>query len=436
MQMNKTKITVIGSGSSYTPELIEGFISNASLLSLEEVWLCDIEEGKEKMDIIHQLTNRMVNKAGRPFKVYSTLDRRKAIENADFVITQIRVGQLKMRKQDEYIPGKHGLIGQETTGAGGFMKALRTIPVMLDICRDMEELAPEAWLLNFTNPAGIATEAVLKYSNVKTIGLCNNPINFHKKFAAYYGVSMDAVSIDFVGINHLNWVVDFFIDGESKLQDVLTGRKKAYQAENIPVLDWDPVFLKSLGAIPSGYHRYYYQTDKILKQQKEQLEKGATRADEVMKLEKELFQIYADPGLEEKPKSLEKRGGAFYSEAAVNLITSFHSNSSHIHTVNVRNNGAIACLPDDACVEINCMVEKNRVTPLQIDEQKIPPQIRGLLQVVNAYEELTVEAAVHGDKGKAIQALTIHPLIGSFETANILMDELFDVNQSYLKNFD
>jgi len=289
MKMNKTKITVIGSGSSYTPELIEGFISNASLLSLEEVWLCDIEEGKEKMDIIHHLTNRMVNKAGRPFKVYSTLDRRKAIENADFVITQIRVGQLKMRKQDEHIPSKHGLIGQETTGAGGFMKALRTIPVMLNICRDMEELAPEAWLLNFTNPAGIVTEAIFKYSNVKAIGLCNNPINFHKKFAGYYNVPVDAVSIDFVGINHLNWIVDFFIDGESKLQDVLSGRKKTYQAENIPALDWDPGFLQSLGAIPSGYHRYYYQTDKILKQQKEQLENGATRADEVMKLEKSFF---------------------------------------------------------------------------------------------------------------------------------------------------
>src|SRR5690625_2321567 len=343
--MNKTKITVIGSGSSYTPELIEGFISNASLLSLEEVWLCDIEEGKEKMDIIHHLTNRMVNKAGRPFKVYSTLDRRKAIENADFVITQIRVGQLKMRKQDEHIPSKHGLIGQETTGAGGFMKALRTIPVMLNICRDMEELAPEAWLLNFTNPAGIVTEAIFKYSNVKAIGLCNNPINFHKKFAGYYNVPVDAVSIDFVGINHLNWIVDFFIDGESKLQDVLSGRKKTYQAENIPALDWDPGFLQSLGAIPSGYHRYYYQTDKILKQQNEQLENGATRADEVMKHEKELLQIYANPKLEEKPKSLEKRGGAFYSEAAVSLITSIHSNARHIHTVNVRNNGAIACLP-------------------------------------------------------------------------------------------
>src|SRR5690625_3972782 len=181
--MNKTKIAVIGGGSSYTPKLIEGLITNASLLSIEEVWLCDIEEGKEKMDMIYNLANRMVNKAVHPFKVYSTFNRRKAIENADYVITQIRVGQLEMRRQDEYIPIKHGLIGQETTGAGGFMKALRTIPVILDICRDMEELAPEAWLLNFTNPAGIVTEAVLKYSNVKAIGLCNNPINFHKKFA-------------------------------------------------------------------------------------------------------------------------------------------------------------------------------------------------------------------------------------------------------------
>ncbi|GAB3806858.1 6-phospho-beta-glucosidase [Virgibacillus kimchii] len=433
--MSKTKIAVIGSGSSYTPELMEGLINQASLLSLDEVWLCDVEEGKKKMDIIHDLTNRMVNKAGRPFKVFSTLDRRKAIENADYVITQIRVGQLKMRKQDEYIPIRHGLIGQETTGAGGFMKAMRTIPVILDICRDIEELAPDAWLLNFTNPAGIVTEAILKYSNVKAAGLCNNPINFYKNFAAYYGVSTDAVSIEFVGINHLNWIVDFFIDGESKLHDVLTGRKKTYQAENIPAFDWNLSFLKSLGAVPSGYHRYYYQTDMILKQQKEQLEKGTTRADEVMKIEQDLFQSYADTALEEKPKSLEKRGGAFYSEAAVHLMTSIHLNTGDIHTVNVQNNGTIACLPDEACVEVNCIVEKNRLVPLQVDQQKIPPQIRGLLQVVNAYEELTVEAAVHGDRGKAIQALTIHPLVGSFETAHALLDELFEVNHPYLKNF-
>jgi 6-phospho-beta-glucosidase len=236
-------------------------------------------------------------------------------------------------------------------------------------------------------------------------------------------------------INHLNWIVDFFIDGESKLQDVLTGKKKTYQAINIPAFDWDLGFLQSLDAIPSGYHRYYYQTDVILKKQKEELEKGTTRADEVMKLEEALFQTYADPEVEEKPKSLEKRGGAFYSEAAVNLITSIHLNTGGIHTVNVRNNGVIACLPDDACVEVNCMVEKNRIVPLQADEQKISPQIRGLLQVVNAYEELTVEAAVHGDKGKAIQALTIHPLVGSFEMADRLIHDLFEVNRPYLRRF-
>jgi 6-phospho-beta-glucosidase len=433
--MNKTKIAVIGGGSSYTPELMEGLIAHASLLSLEEVWLCDIEEGKEKMNIIHGLANRMVKKAGHPFSVFATLDRRKTIENADYVITQIRVGQLKMRKQDEYIPIKHGLIGQETTGAGGFMKALRTIPVILDICRDIEELAPDAWLLNFTNPAGIVTEAALKYSNVKTVGLCNNPINFYKKFAAYYGVSMDDVSIDFAGINHLNWIVDLFIDGDSKLQDVLKGRKKMYQAENIPVFDWDTHFLQHLGAIPSGYHRYYYQKDIILKKQKEELKNGTTRADEVMKLEEELFRTYADTKLEKKPVSLEKRGGAFYSEAAVNLITSIHLNKGNIHTVNVRNNGAIASLPDEVCVEVNCVVENHRIVPLKVDEQKFSPQIRGLLQVVKAYEELTVEAAVHGDRGKAIQALTIHPLVGSVKTAERLFDDLFQVNQPYLGRF-
>lgn len=431
--MKPVKMAVIGGGSSYTPELLEGIIDNQDVLNVSEVWLVDTAEGKEKLSIIENLAKRMVQKANRRIKIVATLDRREAITNASYVISQIRVGQLNMRRNDEYISIKHGVIGQETTGAGGFMKALRTIPVMLDICRDIEELAPDAWLLNFTNPAGVITEAILKHSNVKVVGLCNNPINFYKKFAAAYNVDMEDVSINFTGINHLIWITDLYIKGQSKIEDILTGKSETYEAKNIPSFGWDTAFLQSLGAIPCGYHKYYYQTDQILEKQLDQFKHNETRADQVQKVEKELFEIYKDPNVQEKPDALEQRGGAYYSEAAINLIKSIHSNTRKIHTLNVRNNGTIACLPDDVSIEVNCVVENHQITPLQVGS--VPPQIRGLLQNVKAYEELTVDAAVSGDRGVALQALTLHPLIPSSDRANRILDEMLEVNRQYLPQF-
>nr|WP_324777873.1 6-phospho-beta-glucosidase [Virgibacillus senegalensis] len=427
------KITVIGGGSSYTPELLEGILEKRELLGVTEIWLVDVPEGQEKLSIMEKLACRMIKKAGLSITLTATLDRQAAIKDASYVITQIRVGQLKMRRSDEYISLKHGVIGQETTGAGGFMKALRTIPVLLDICRDIEKLAPDAWLLNFTNPAGLVTEAILKHSSVKVIGLCNNPINYYKKFSQTYNTDMDDISITFVGINHLIWITELYVKGKSRIEDILTGVSDSYEARNIPSFGWDLDFLQSLQAIPCGYHKYYYQTEQLLDQQLEQYRNNETRADQVRKVEKELFELYQDPSLDEKPKALEQRGGAYYSEAAVRLMTSLHTNSRHIHTLNVRNNGTISCLPDDSCIEVNCVVESHRVTPLQVGT--VSPQIRGLLQVVKAYEELTVEAAVTGDKGLALQALTLHPLIPSVDKAKAILEEMLQVNRPYLPQF-
>ncbi|SDJ97845.1 6-phospho-beta-glucosidase [Sediminibacillus albus] len=427
------KITVIGGGSSYTPELLEGIIKQQHALDISEIWLVDVPEGQKKLSIIANLAARMMEKADCPIKITATLDRREAIKGASYVITQIRVGQLEMRRNDEYISIKHGVIGQETTGAGGFMKALRTIPVLLDICRDIEELAPDAWLLNFTNPAGLVTEAILKHSSVKVIGLCNNPINYYKRFSRTYNTAIENISITFVGINHLIWITELHVNGKSRIEDILTGISDSYEAKNIPSLGWDPAFLQSLEAIPCGYHKYYYQTDRLLKQQQSQYQQNETRADQVQQVEKELFELYQDPNLNDKPRALEQRGGAYYSEAAVRLMTSLQLNTKHIHTLNVPNNGTISCLPDDACIEVNCVVESHQVTPLQVGS--VPPQIRGLLQVVQAYEELTVEAAVTGNKGTALQALTLHPLIPSSERAQVILDEMLEVNKRYLPQF-
>ncbi|WP_373893690.1 6-phospho-beta-glucosidase [Virgibacillus sp. CBA3643] len=431
--MNGLKLTVIGGGSSYTPELLEGIIKNQDVLHVSEVWLVDVEQGKEKLSIIEDLSKRMVEKANCSIRIVATFNRSEAIKDAAYVITQFRVGQLAMRRNDEYISIKQGVIGQETTGSGGFMKALRTIPVMLDICKDIEKLAPDAWLLNFTNPAGIITEAILKHSNVKVIGLCNNPINYYKKFANIYNVSMEDVSINFVGINHLIWITGLYISGQSRMDDVLTGKSDIYEAKNIPLFGWDLEFLQSMQAIPCGYHKYYYQTDRILEEQHRQLQDNETRADQVQQVEKDLFEIYQNPEVQEKPEALEKRGGAYYSEAAINLIKSIHLNTKNVHTLNVRNNGTIACLPNDVSIEVNCVVESHQITPLQVGE--VRPQIRGLLQNVKAYEELTVEAAVTGNKGIALQALTLHPLIPSAERAKDILDEMLPVNERYLPRF-
>lgn len=431
------KIAVIGGGSSYTPELIEGLIKYHHELPVRDLYLVDIEEGKEKLEIVGELAKRMIEKAGVPINIHLTLNRREAIAGADFVTTQIRVGMLDARSRDERIPLRYGCIGQETTGAGGFAKALRTVPVILDICKEIEELAPNAFLLNFTNPAGIVTEAVIKYSNVRTIGLCNLPIGTKMSIAKMMEVDVSAVDIEVLGINHLNWTTKVLIHGEDRTKEILNAfsTQKNLTVKNIPDLLWDPEFLQSLGMIPCSYHRYYYMSDSMLADQQASINEKGTRADEVKQVEKELFELYKDPNLNIKPPQLEKRGGAYYSEAAINLIRSIYNNKKDIQTVNVKNNRMIPSLPEDVSIEVNCVIDSDGAHPVQL-RTAIPPQVRGLLQVVKAFEELTVEAAVHGDYDAALQALTIHPLVGSADKAKNILHDILIENKEYLPQFN
>ncbi|MCP1306648.1 6-phospho-beta-glucosidase [Paenibacillus tyrfis] len=434
MKKESLKVAVIGGGSSYTPELIEGFIKRYPELPVKDLYLVDIEAGKEKLEIVGNLAKRMLEKANVPINLHLTLDRREAIRDADFVTTQLRVGLLTARARDERIPLRYNLIGQETTGAGGFAKALRTIPVILDICKDMEELAPDAWLLNFTNPAGIVTEAVLKHSSIRTMGLCNLPIGTRMQIAKALNVDVSQVDIEMIGINHLNWTTRVIVDGVDVTQQVLfqaASGQSGFTMKNIPDFGWDLEFLKSLGSLPCAYHRYYYLRDEMLKEQLHAAETTGTRAEAVKKVEDELFEMYKDPNLNVKPPQLEKRGGAYYSEAALNLVSSIYNNKKDIQTVNVRNNGIIGCLPDDVSVEVNCVIDANGAHPVQLTTP-IDAKIRGLLQAVKAYEELTVEAAVTGDYGIALQALTLHPLVGSASLAKSVLDDILRENQAEL----
>ncbi|WP_256761041.1 6-phospho-beta-glucosidase [Cohnella sp. WQ 127256] len=437
MQKDRLKIAVIGGGSSYTPELIDGLIRYYDQFPVTELILVDIEQGADKLRIIGDLAQRMITASGKPIKLHTTMDRREAIRGADFVTTQIRVGMLDARSRDEKIPLSYGLIGQETTGAGGFAKALRTIPVILDICREIEELAPDAFLINFTNPAGLVTEAVNKHTKVKSVGLCNLPIDTKMQIAELYDVNQEDLFIEMVGINHLNWTTKVVIDGKDQTEDFLKkiAGASGFSMKNIPDLEWDSQFISSVGALPCAYHRYYYMKDEMFREMNSKFqETGKTRADDVKEVEAELFELYKKPELVSKPPQLEKRGGAYYSEAAVQLMKSIYNDSGDIQVVNVRNGGIISCLPDEVSIEVNCVIKSDGPHPISLSKA-LPPQIRGLLQIVKAYEELTVQAAVFGDYNAALQALTIHPLIGDEQLAKSLLSEILVQNEAYLPQF-
>ncbi|PTY80497.1 6-phospho-beta-glucosidase [Heyndrickxia sporothermodurans] len=431
------KIVTIGGGSSYTPELIEGFIKRYDELPVQELWLVDIEEGKEKLEIIGNLAKRMVQKARIPIDIHLTLDRREALKDADFVTTQFRVGSLDARAKDERIPLKYNVIGQETNGPGGLFKGLRTIPVILDICKDIEELCPDAWLVNFTNPAGMVTEAVLRYSNIKkVVGLCNVPIGMRMGIAKALEVDPSRIHVDFAGLNHMVFGLNVYLDGVSILDSVIdsmTDPKNEMTMKNISGLAWEPDFIRALGVIPCGYHRYYYKTGDMLTEELEAAETVGTRAEVVQKLEKDLFELYKNPELDMKPPQLEKRGGAYYSDAACSLINSIYNDKRDIQPVNTRNNGAIASIPADSAVEVNCVITKDGPRPISVGD--IPVAARGLVQQIKSFERVAAEAAVTGDYKTALLAMTINPLVPSDKIAKQILDEMLEAHKQHLPQF-
>ncbi|KOO06060.1 6-phospho-beta-glucosidase [Vibrio hepatarius] len=435
MSKDSIKLAIIGGGSSYTPELVEGVLKRLDKLPVKTIHFVDIEAGAEKLEIIRGLSERMVKKAGAEIDIIADFDRRAAIKDADFVMTQFRVGGLSARANDERIPLKYDVVGQETTGPGGFAKALRTIPVILDICRDIEELSPNAWMLNFTNPAGLVTEAVNKYTKVKSIGLCNVPVSMQMMIAEMMACEPDELQLEFAGLNHLVWVHRAWLAGEDITQQVLTkvGDGANFSMKNIWEEPWDPSFLKALNAIPCPYHRYFYQTDAMLAEEKQSAQEQGTRAEQVMKTEAELFELYKQPELDHKPAQLEERGGAYYSDASLNLVDAIYNNKNSIHVVNVLNNGAINSLPDDAVIECSAVIGSWGAKPLAIGE--LSPNISGLLHQVKAYEQLAIEAAVHGSYDSALMALANNPLVPDIGRAKAILDDILQQNSEFLPQF-
>lgn len=440
--MRKIKIVTIGGGSSYTPELVEGFIKRSKELNIGEIFFVDVEEGKEKLEIVSKMAKRMVEAAGLNWKISYTTNRREALKDADYVTTQLRVGQLDSRILDERIPLKYGMIGQETNGAGGIFKALRTIPVILSIIEDMKELCPNAWLINFTNPANMVTEAAIKFGNwKKTLGLCNIPISITTDINGVMGLDKfsEELFFKFAGLNHFNYhkvwdkqgneITDYLIekiyhpDAQVKLKGVKNIKEYPYFYEQI----------KDLQALPCSYHRYYYITEQMLNDELEEFKKNTTRAESVKKTEAELFELYKDKNLDHKPEQLEKRGGAYYSDVACETIASTENDKRKQMVVCTLNNGAIADLPYDSVVEISSIITSHGAEPLNWG--KFSPSIRGLLQLMKSMEECVVEAAVNGDYNKLLQAFIMNPLITSGNSCKEMLDEMLVANEKYLPQF-
>jgi len=417
------KIAVVGGGSTYTPELVQGFATREDRLPVEELVLLDID--RERLEVVGGLAGRMLDRAGWRGRLALTGRREEALDGASFVVVQLRVGGQAMRLADETLPLEFGCIGQETTGPGGFAKALRTVPMVLELAEETaRRAAPGAWFVDFTNPVGIVTQALLDHGH-RAIGLCNSAIGFQRRFAAHFGVAPERVELEHVGLNHLTWERAVKVDGVDRLPELLDGQADWIAADvGVPA-----ALLRTLGAVPSHYLRYYYATSRVLGEQR----RRPSRAEQVMAIERELLELYRDPALDTKPELLERRGGAFYSEAAAALIASLHAGTGDVQVVDVRNDGALPGLPDDAVVEVPARIDGGGARPLPLDP--LAPELLGLVQQAKAYERLAVRAALSGDRAVALKALLANPLVREYEVAAPLLDALLERSRAYLPRF-
>ncbi|MFD8600111.1 6-phospho-beta-glucosidase [Kitasatospora sp. NPDC059646] len=426
--MSALKLAIVGGGSTYTPELIDGFARLRDTLPIGELVL--IDPAVERLELIAALARRIFAKQGHGAVVSTATDVAAGVQGADAVLLQLRVGGQAARNQDETWPLECGCVGQETTGAGGLAKALRTVPVVLDIAEQVRRTNPDAWIVDFTNPVGIVTRA-LQTAGHKAVGLCNVAIGFQRKFAAHLGVDPELVRLDHVGLNHLTWERGVTLldapdapGGREVLPQLLAEHGAAIAADlHLP----EPV-IRRLGVVPSYYLRYFYQHDLVV----EELKVKGSRAAEVAAIERQLLEMYADPALDTKPELLGKRGGAFYSEAAVQLIASLLGTDGRttVQVVNTRNDGVLPFLPDDAVIEVPAEVDATGVRPLP--QRPVEPLYAGLIANVTAYEHLALDAALRGGRDRVFDALLAHPLVGQLDLAEQLTDRLLAHNRDHL----
>ena len=414
------KVAVVGGGSTYTPELVDGIARLAGRVGVSELML--VNPDSARLDVVGPFSARIMRAAGHPAQVRWTTSLDEGLAGAGAVLLQLRIGGQAARQRDETWPLEYGCVGQETTGAGGFAKALRTVPVVLDIAERARRRAEAgAWIIDFTNPVGIVTRALLDAGH-RAVGLCNVAIGFQRSFAALLDVDPGQVSLGHVGLNHLTWERAVVVNGTDRLPGLLA----AHGPQIAEKTGQPPGVMAELGAVPSYYLRYFYCHDAVVAEQR----RHPTRAEEVARLERELLAMYADPALDRKPALLGERGGAFYSEAAVALLASLVTDRRDTQVVNVRNAGTMPFLPDEAVIEVPAVIGADGAQPVPL--APLDPLMRGLIGDVSAYEELAVEAAVRGGRGRVLAALLAHPLVGQYDLAGKLADRLIAENLAYL----
>ncbi|OFE17347.1 6-phospho-beta-glucosidase [Humibacillus sp. DSM 29435] len=415
------KLVVVGGGSTYTPELIDGIGRLRDTLPVSEIVLVD--PAAERLALVSGIGRRILARLGHPARLTTATDLDPALEGADAVLLQLRVGGQDAREQDETWPLECGCVGQETTGAGGLAKALRTVPVVLDIAERVRRRAPDAWIVDFTNPVGIVTRALLQADH-RAVGLCNVAIGFQRRFARMLDVEPNAVSLDHVGLNHLTWERAVLVDGVDRLPEIIARRSEEVADE----IELPAALISQLGVVPSYYLRYYYAHDEVVAE----LRRSPSRAARVREIESRLLKMYADPSLDTKPALLMERGGAYYSEAAVALTAALLGSGAGPATqvVNLRNNGILPFLPDDAVIETSARVDPSGVIAVPV--APLDPLYAGLVGAVTAYEQLALEAALKGGYARVFQALLAHPLVGQVDVATRLADRLVAHNRTYL----
>jgi 6-phospho-beta-glucosidase len=415
------KLAVVGGGSTYTPELVDGIARLAGDIKVTEMVLVDPDESR--LSVVGPVSARIMKARGHPARLRWTTDLDDGLDGAGAVLLQLRVGGQAARQRDETWPLEYGCVGQETTGAGGLAKALRTVPVVLDIAeRSSRRASADAWIIDFTNPVGIVTRALLDAGHRRVIGLCNSAIGFQRHFASLLGVAPERVALDHVGLNHLTWERAVVVDGADALPGLIAAHREQIAAHTgLPAS-----VMEDLGAVPSYYLRYFYAHDAVVAEQRAR----PTRAEEVARIERELLELYADPALDHKPELLTHRGGAFYSEAAVDLLASLVSDTGDTQVVNVRNAGTFPFLGDEAVIEVPAVIGAGGAAPAAV--APLAPVMRGLVAHVSAYEELAVDAARRGGRERVAAALLAHPLVGQYELAGQLADRLIAENARYL----
>ncbi|QQQ76827.1 6-phospho-beta-glucosidase [Saccharothrix sp. 6-C] len=415
------KLTVVGGGSTYTPELVDGIAGRRTSLDVDEIVLVDPD--RSRLEVVGAFSQRLLEHAGHPARVTTTTDLQRGVDGASAVLLQLRVGGQAARASDETFPLVCGCVGQETTGAGGLAKALRTVPVVLDIARRVREVAGEdTWIVNFTNPVGIVTRALLAEGH-RAVGLCNVAITFQRWTAALLGVEPESVRLEHVGLNHLSWETGVFVDGVDRLPELLARHGDA-MAEHLGL---PAPLMRRMGMAPSYYLKYFYEHDEVVREQRTE----PPRAEVVAAVEKELLDLYGDVAVVTKPAQLSQRGGAYYSEAAVQLVHALTGGSGpEQHVVNVRNGGTLPFLPEDAVIEVPAVVDGDGAKPLPVPP--VPPSVAGLIAHVTGYEHLALEAALRGGRDRVADALLAHPLIGQYATAEKLADELVARNAGFL----